>query len=426
MLPGRFRVHNAEPAPGNVLSPSRLVLESGTVPLLGSAPLASLVTPASNVVIAFTDTTRPSPDHILVSLLRSELEKAGVLSANITLLCATGLHRPVTDEELRAKLGPENLRDIRVINHRATDPDHLTSLGPVNGIPAIVNRLCPQADLVLATGIVEPHQYAGFSGGAKTIAIGCGGEETIRQTHGVEMLDREGTTLGSLRGNPFQEFVRRAAERAGLRYILNVVLNQEGEIIAAACGRPDEVHDHLAAQALNYGSVTISGPVHLAIAGVPEAKAANLYQASRAATYLGLGINTPLLPGAPIILPAALPEGPGDGTGEQRFFRILSEASSPSALVAQLRKEGFPAGAQRAYVLARLLCRHPVIVAGAECPDVVRACHMTATPTLETALDVAEQIVRKTFDFPENTEPDLLYVGNGLTTLVRLAEENKD
>ena len=425
MLPGRFRVHNAEPAPGNVLSPSRLVLESATIPLLGSAPLSSLVNPASNVVIAFTDTTRPSPDQVLVSLLRRELAEAGVPPHNITLLCATGLHRPITEEELLTKLGPENLQGVRVVNHDATNPGQLADLGTINGIPAIVNRLCAEADLVLATGIVEPHQYAGFSGGAKTVTIGCGGEETIRQTHGVNMLDREGTTLGSLHGNSFQEFVRKAAERAGLQYILNVVLNRSGGILAAACGNPAQVHDHLSTLALDYGSVAIPRPVHIAIAGVPPAKAANLYQASRAATYLGLAAHTPLLPGAPIVLPAALPEGPGDGTGEQRFFRILSEAPSPSALVRRLRQEGFPAGAQRAYVLARLLCRHPVIVAGAECPDVVRDCHMTAAPTLEAALDIAEAIARSTFDLPQSEKPELLYVENGLTTLVRLAETSK-
>lgn len=424
-LPGRIRVHQAEPEPGNVFSAHSFSLESETTPLLGSASLRSLIRPDSNVVIAFTDATRPSPDRTLVSLLRHTLQKAGLPASNITLLCATGLHRPITQDELLAKLGPENIAGVQILSHNAMDQSQLIDLGETNGIPTIVNRLCTEADILIATGIVEPHQYAGFSGGAKTVVIGCGGEETIRHTHGVGMLDRPGTKLGQIAGNPFQEFVRQAGKRIGLQYVLNVLLNQNGEILESACGNPVDVHEHLAKQALRHCSVVTAVQFHVAIAGVPKAKGTNLYQASRAATYLGLAANTPLLPGAPILLPAEIPEGAGKGTGEQRFYDVLSKASSPIKLVEQLRRDGFPAGAQRAYVLAKLLTQHPVIVVGAQHPDVVRDCHMQVAPDIQTGLEIAEAIARKQFTIPPSQELDLLYVPNGLTTIVRRAEVNE-
>jgi hypothetical protein len=124
-----------------------------------------------------------------------------------------------------------------------------------------------------------------------------------------------------------------------------------------------------------------------------------------------------LLPGAPIILPAATPEGAGNGTGEKRFFEILSHAASPATLVEELRRTGFPAGAQRAYVLAKVLIDHPVIVAGAEYPDVVEACHLHAAPDLDSALATAVAMARARFG---NEELDLLAVPNALVTLPRL------
>ena len=156
------------------------------------------------------------------------------------------------------------------------------------------------------------------------------------------------------------------------------------------------------------------------MAGVPAPKAANLYQASRAATYLALAQSTPLLPGAPIVLPAAIPEGAGQGTGEQRFFDILSRSASPAQLVDELRRNGFPAGAQRAYILAQVLMRHPIIVVGAQHPQVARACHMLAADDMPTALTLAEKLARAQFNLPAPHPLDVLIVPDALLTLPSL------
>lgn len=420
-LLARFRVTVAEPPEQTGPAPERLSLESDALPLLASPPLRELAGNGSRVTIAFTDGTRPSPDHLLVRMLRSELEAAGVAAADITLLCATGLHRPMSEQEFAEKLGRETMRGLNVRNHSALDTENLVDLGEVNGIPVVTNRSCVETDLLIAVGIVEPHQYAGFSGGAKTVVIGCGGEATIRATHGPGMIEQPGTRLGKTEGNPFQEFVRQAGDTIGLRYVLNVVPDGNGGITAGACGEASAVHDRLSGLAAERCVAVVQEPAHIGIAGVPPSKESNLYQASRSATYLALAEGTPLRPGAPIILPAAIPEGPGTGTGERRFFEILSEAASPRELVERLRREGFPAGAQRAFVLAKVLVDHPVIVAGAEDPGVVRACHMIPAADHSEALDIASAIASRSFPLSPGDRHHLLIVPNGLGTLVRLS-----
>lgn len=372
------------------------------------------------VVIAFTDSTRHSPDQILVGHLLEELTASGIREADITLLCAVGLHRPMTDDERIAKLGEEIVQRIEIVDHNALDPAELIDLGAADGIPIIVNRRCVEADLLLATGVVEPHQYAGYSGGSKTIVIGCGGEETIRRTHGPEMIDAVGTRLGAIDGNPFQQFIRSAGSRIGIDYVANVLLDESGETIATVTGPPDAVHDALVERARPIYETVVAHPAHIAIVGVSQGKEANLYQASRAVTYLALAERTPLLAGAPIILQATIPEGAGAGTGERKFFEFLATAASPGELVERLRQTGFPAGAQRAYVLATVLCDHPVIVVGAEHPEIVRSCQMESAPDIEAALAMAESLARKRFGIHAPDTLDLLVVPNALVTLPKL------
>ena len=421
-IPATLRPTVVVSGPHDLLPPDELVIGRGIVQV-GARSLAELARPGMRVVIAFTDATRYSPDRLLVGALLRELDGAGIDRDDITLLCAVGLHRPMTDAERVAKLGPELAASLRVIDHDALDAASLVDLGSIDGIPVVASRLCVEADLLLATGVVEPHQYAGYSGGAKTVVIGCGGEPTIQATHGAAMLDDPGTRLGSVAGNRFQQFIRRAGATIGLDYVINVLLDESGGLVAAAAGEPARVHDHLIAAGRGLYQVEVARPAHCAVAGVSAAKGSNLYQASRAATYLALADRTPLLPGAPIILPAAIPEGAGEGTGERRFHDILAAASSPAALVEELRRSGFPAGAQRAYILAKVLAEHPVIVAGAEHPDVVRACHMHAVAGMPEALRLAESLARARFAIPSPDPLDLLVVPNALVTLPMLEED---
>jgi nickel-dependent lactate racemase len=368
---------------------------------MGSPPLEQLVASKrpQTVCIAFTDTTRACPDDLLVPAILARLHTAGVPDDRITLLCAVGLHRPITKAEMRFKLGDAVVDRYRIINHDARDPADLAHLGQtVHDTPLVVNRKAVEADLLIATGVVEPHNFAGYSGGGKTVVIGCGGEETIAATHNVSMIERPGVRLGHVEENPFQEAVRAGAKAAGLKLVLNVVFNDAGQALTAAAGSPEAVHDGLVTFARDVYEVPIDRQFDVAIAGVGGAKDANIYQATRAATYLFFAPTPVVRPGGVIIVPARCPEGAGSGVGEQRFYRALRDAPDIPTLVADLRREGYPPGVQRTYMVARAMSDVEFVVAGSLYPDVVRECKMQPVDTIEEGLAYAQQKLGRELD----------------------------
>jgi len=375
----------AEPLP----DPMTAVRAAATAPL-AAPPLQQTARGKRRVCIAVTDATRACPDHLLVPPLLAELASAGIPDEAITILVAVGAHRASTDAEKREKLGSAIVDRYRVVDHDATDEANLVPVadGP-GGVPFRLNRLAVEADLLLSTGVVEPHQYAGYSGGGKTVAIGCADEAVIAYTHGPAMLDQPGTRLAQLAGNPFQEAVRAVARAVGLAFVGNAVLDDDGRIVTIAYGAPEAVQDHLARIAADLYTVPIPRQVDIAVAGVGHPKDANLYQASRAATYLQFAPTPVVRPGGVIILPAACPEGAGEGDGEQRFLAAMATAATPADVIARVRAEGIRPGEQRAYVVARMLQDVTVIVAGAERPDAVRAIGFLPVATIDEALIAA-------------------------------------
>jgi nickel-dependent lactate racemase len=353
---------------------------------LQSKRLVELASSGSRVCIVFTDATRACPDQILVPAILRELESAGVNDANITLLCATGLHRASTRDEKIVKLGQAVVDRYKVIDH---DPSTAVPSGARNDI--VVHPLLLQSDLIIATGVVEPHQYAGYSGGGKTAVIGCGGEATISETHGPKYLDQAGVRLGRVEGNPFQQFVREAARSIGLQFVVNVVLDGEGQAVAVRAGDPIAVHDELIGLAKKLYEVSVPQQYDVVIAKVALPKDVNLYQASRAATYIGLSATPPIRSGGVIIVEARCPEGAGQGVGEQRFLAALSRPIDLEQLLSDFRARGCRAGEQRAFMLAQVLLKHEVIIAGSECPEIVRACRLSAAETIEQAIDLARR-----------------------------------
>jgi nickel-dependent lactate racemase len=341
--------------------------------------LSTLVDPGDDVTVVVTDVTRTTPDGVLT---RAMLER--LPDCDVSILVGLGLHRPMTDAELRDGLG--SLAD-RAVNH---DPGATVEVGRIRGVdgdrvPVRVHPLVAEADCVLSTGMVEPHQYAGFSGGAKTAVIGAGGESQIRHTHGPAMLAREGVRLGRVDDNPFREFLDRAGDLAGVAFCLNVTHGPSG-ILGASAGRPRAVVAKLASDAREALAVPVTESYDAVVAGVGAPKDANLYQATRAATYVALGAHNPLRDGGQIIVPARLPEGAGAGTGERRFHDWLSSAADADSLFEQMR-EGYDPGAQRAFVVARVLRDHPITVTNTDCPELVEDCLLDATDTVADALD---------------------------------------
>ncbi len=356
----------------------------------GSPPLRELARPGDRVCIVFTDSTRATPDHLLVPALLADLERAGVRDADITLLCGVGMHRPSTPAEKAARLGPQTVRRYRVLDNEPQNPAALADLGlTAGGVPVHIHRAAVEADLLIATGLVEPHQYAGYSGGRKTVAIGAAGETTIAHTHGPAFLEHPGTRLGRIEGNPFHEAIREAARRAGLRFILNVVMDEEKRVLKVAAGEPDAAFGELVAFARQVYETPVPRQYDLAIGGVGHPKDVNLYQASRAASYLFFAPTPVVRPGGYFIIPARCPEGAGAGVGEQRFLKAMRDAPSVGAILEDARRNGYPPGQQRAFVMAKVLEQTRVIIVGSEFPDVVAACKMIPAATMDEALAIA-------------------------------------
>jgi nickel-dependent lactate racemase len=357
---------------------------------IASPSLWGMVGPGDRVCIVFTDVTRASPDRLLVPALLRELAAAGVRGEDIVLLCGIGMHRPSTNEEKIAKLGADVVARYRVIDNEPQNSDALVDLGVTSGgVPVLVHRAAAEADLLIATGLVEPHQYAGYSGGRKTVAIGAAGEPAIEHTHGPTFLDHPGTRLGRTEGNPFHEAVTEAARRAGLRFILNVVLDGEKRVLKVAAGEPEETHRRLVAFARSIYEAEISHQYDVAIGGVGYPKDANLYQASRAASNLFFAPTSVVKPGGFLIVPARCQEGAGEGVGEQRFLAAMRDAPDVQAILCDARANGYPPGQQRAFVMAKVLELARVVIVGSECPDVVTDCRMTSAETMEQALALA-------------------------------------
>jgi nickel-dependent lactate racemase len=281
-LPASMHVSMAVSQPSEPVKDFRAAIAEALNRPIGTAPLRTLAQAGEKVCILFTDITRASPDHELVPALLLELEKAGVRDADITLLCGIGMHRASTDEEKVTKLGRSVVNRYRVINNEPQNPLALVDLGvTAGGVPVQVHRAAVDADLLIATGIVEPHQYAGYSGGRKTLAVGAAGEALIAHTHGPAFVDHPGTRLGQIDGNPFHEAITEAAQRTGLRFILNVVLDNDKRVLQVAAGDPELAFQKLVAFARKVYETTIAQQYDLAIGGVGFPKNSNLYQTSR-------------------------------------------------------------------------------------------------------------------------------------------------
>jgi len=359
---------------------------------IASPPLHELARPGDRVCIVFTDSTRASPDHLMVPALLAELAVAGVRDEDITLLCGIGMHRPSTPAEKAAKLGRDIAERYHVIDSEPTNPAALVDLGvTAGGMPVQLHHAVAEADLLLATGIVEPHQYAGYSGGGKTVAVGAAGEALIAHSHAPAYIDHPATRLGRIEGNPFHEAIREAARRANLRFVINVVLSDDRQVLEVAAGAPEPTFYQLVDFARSVYEVPIPHPYDIAVGGVGHPKDRNLYQASRAATYLYLAPVPVVRPGGFIIVPAPCEEGAGEGVGEQRFLAAMRDGHDVQSILDDARRHGYPPGQQRAFMLAKVLEQASVVIVGSQCPELVAACKMIPAATMEEALELARQ-----------------------------------
>jgi nickel-dependent lactate racemase len=314
----------------------KLALQNGLRNPSGSPPLAEIVSSGRKVVIVHTDITRATPNERIIPVLLSELHKAGVAKDDITLLNGLGTHRPQTGAELRALLGAEVVADYRCLQHDCYDDDQLISLGETPlGHPVRVNKIYFEADIKILTGFVEPHFFAGFSGGPKAILPSLAGYESVFTNHSVGMIAHPKATWGVTEGNPIWEEMRAVALLTRPTFLLNVSLNSNKEITAVFAGDMLAAH----AQAVDFvrekSMVGVEHPYDIVLttnSGYPLDQ--NLYQSVKGMSAAAQIVK----PGGVIIMTAACEDGlPDHGL----YADLLREAGTPDKVLEMVSAPGF-------------------------------------------------------------------------------------
>jgi nickel-dependent lactate racemase len=240
--------------------------------------------------------------------------------------------------------------------------------------------------------------------------VGAAGEPMIAYTHGPQMVEHPDVRLGRIEGNPFHQAITEAAGRAGLRFIVNVVLDDEKRAVAVRAGEPTAAFLELVALARSIYEVPVPQQYDVVIGGVGFPKDVNLYQASRAASYLFFAPTPVVRPGGFLIVPARCQEGAGEGVGEQRFYRALKDAPDMSTFLSRVRSTGYPPGAQRAFIMAKVMEQCSVIIVGSECPDIVREVKMIPAADMDEAFSIVIDKLRR-------SDLEVLIVRHALLTL---------
>lgn len=363
---------------------AELVAEAMAAPVAGPW-LSALAAKARSAVILISDHTRPVPSRDIIPRMLAAL-RAGNPSIAITLLVATGCHRSTTGDELAEKLGPEIAETERIIVHDAFDPARNVQIGILpSGVPLVIDRCAVETDLLVAEGFIEPHFFAGFSGGRKSVLPGICDRVTVLRNHCGAFIDSPCARTGILDGNPIHRDMEAAAVMAKLRYIVNVVVNDAHETVAAFAGSPLETHAAGVAFLRRYCEVpAIPGDVVITSnGGAPLDQ--NLYQCVKSLTAAEASAK----PGAVLILCATL----SDGIGGDGFYRSLRDCESPAQLYdayAATPQAETEADQWQSQILCRILRKHRVIiVTRPEMAAAVRAMKMEYAASLDGALELA-------------------------------------
>ncbi len=369
------------PRPSSAVMDARSAVELAFDHPIGSEPLEKLAVGARRPVVVCDDMTRPTPTHLLLPVVLDRLNRAGVQDSQVTVLIATGTHRPMTEKELKAKLGAEVLGRVTVTNHVYEDRQQLVHLDPTpSGIPVSVNRLVAESDLVIGVGNIVPHRYCGWAGGAKIIQPGVCGAETTAATH--LMITRfPDVGLGAL-DNTVRREIDDVADTAGLRFIVNTILNAEQEVVSVVCG------DHRAAFARGVEQAReVYGAPFRARADIVVASAhpsdINLWQAGKAWYSAELVVRR----GGLVIMASPCSEG----VGEHGSFAELMGYDRPtleSLLATDQVEDRISAAAALACALVREHCEVWLASTGITDAEASRM-GMRRFETAAEALDVA-------------------------------------
>jgi nickel-dependent lactate racemase len=290
-------------------------------------PLRELVRPGQTVAISACDGTRPQPRHLMIPAVLAELD--GIVGLDdVVILVATGTHRGNDDRELRQMFGDEVAGTVRIVNHDARAASDLMFAGEHgNGVPVWLNRAWLEADVRITTGFVEPHFFAGFSGGPKLVAPGLAGLDTVLVLHDAARIADPRATWGVIDGNPIHDDIRAIAAATGVTFGLDVVLNSGKEIVAAFGGELFAMHAAACAAARRAAMRPVPAPFDVVVttnSGFPLDQ--NLYQAVKGMS----AARQVARPGGAIVCAAECRDGfPDHGS----YRSVLASAPSPQALL---------------------------------------------------------------------------------------------
>jgi lactate racemase len=357
---------------------------------IDSPRLCELAKGKNNIVIIASDHTRPVPSKIIMPQLLNEIRSTNP-DANIKILIATGCHRETTVEELVSKFGEDIVKNEEIIVHDCADDDNMVKLGILpSGGELIINKLAVEADLLISEGFIEPHFFAGFSGGRKSVLPGIASTTTVLANHCSEFIVHDKARTGILEGNPIHEDMIFAAEKANLAFILNVVIDSDKKVINAFAGHYNNAHVKGTEFVASLAGVK-SIPSNIVITtngGYPLDQ--NIYQAVKGMTAAEATCNN----GGVIIMVAEC----NDGHGGEAFFDTFAKEKNVQKIMdtflATGRNETIPDQWQ-SQIFARVLLKHTIIMVTDAPKEMVEGLHMKWASSVEEAIKMADEIIGK-------------------------------
>ena len=374
---------------------------------IGSKSLEELVKDKNNMVIITSDHTRPVPSRITMPILLKRIRKVNP-DINITILIATGFHRPTTRKEMINKFGKDIVDKEKIINHVSTDESNLVNVGVLpSGGQLLLNKLAMETELLIAEGFIEPHFFAGFSGGRKSILPGIASATTIMANHCSEFINNNHARTGVINDNPIHRDMLYAAEKAKLAFILNVVIDADKKIINAFAGDSKLAHQEGCKFVMKLSSVEkIEADIVVSSnGGYPLDQ--NIYQAVKGMT----AAEATCRKGGVIIMIAAC----NDGHGGQSFYDNVANSKNPKELLERIlkvpRNETIP-DQWEIQILARILNNYTVIMVTDMCDsNMIKSMHMKHAYNFDEALKMAYAI--------KGEDAEVVVIPDGVSVVVK-------
>ena len=374
---------------------------------IGSPTLRQLAQGKKTATIIVSDHTRPVPSKHILPFMLEELRQ-GNPDIDVTLLIATGFHRPTTHEELVNKVGEKIANEEKFVCHDSRDPNTNVEIGVLpSGARLVIDKVAAETDLLISEGFIEPHFFAGFSGGRKSVLPGVCDQVTVLGNHCAKFIDSPNARTGILEGNPLHNDMVAAAKLAKLQYIVNVVIDEEKHVAAAFAGDPFQAHEKGCAFLKGYCRVKPEKKGDIVLTsngGAPLDQ--NVYQSVKGLT----AAEAAAAPGAVLIISARC----NDGTGGESFYRALRDCASLDELMERILATPMDKTDPDQWeyqILCRMMRKHRIIfVSDPTMQKTLEEMKLEYAPDLDTALDRAFA--------DKGPDAHLVLIPNGISVIV--------